>query len=450
MLVYIVLLGGGAGKRLWPLSNELRSKLFIELLPSPAGGRESMLGRVCRQLEEANLLHAAMIVTHQDQLPLTARHTRDRIPMIGEPYKKGTFTAAAIAALYLQSNGLATSEDIICIAPADVFAGEDFFRHFHSLPGLLREAQADLALLGTRPTHPTDQYGYILPDTINEKGYAPIKRFVEKPEVRRAEQLIQQGALWNCGVYAFSLAYMLSRIEEAGLPLIYDELIARYEQLPVISFDKQVGERTPRSIVVPYEGLWQDLGSWDSFTAQLDSHVIGNGYLSGNQGDSYIINELPYPIHLIGLTGIIAAASADGILIADKKQSQEIKAQLGNLPHQPMMGELSWGSYRMIDNAAAGQDQLHVLTLCITISAGKQIGLQQHLNDCIAWTVLSGHGRFVRNGEIQEVRAGDQFNILSEGSYAIAAESELVLLVVRIGEYISQEPLWVEAENKKP
>ena len=445
--MHIVLLSGGAGKRLWPLSNELRSKLFIKLLPSPAGGLESMIGRVCRQLENLRLLDSTLIISHQDQADITALHTKGLIPVIGEPFKRGTFTAAALAALYLQSSGMAEVDDIICIAPADVFVEKDFFSSFKRLPNILKEAGADIALLGTRPTHASDQYGYVLPVRFeHENGYSHVAQFIEKPEIIMAETLLQSGALWNCGVYAFSLSFMLSQIKEAGLPAHYDKLVASYEHQPERSFDKQVAERTKRAVVLPYQGKWLDIGSWEALSAQLDSSVFGHGTISGQSSNSHIMNELPLPIHVIGVPDIIAAASPDGILIANKKHANHIKDQLGSLPLQPMYGEATWGSYRVIDRFITEEDTT-VTVLNVMLLPGKNLGLRQHRSRHQAWTVLTGSGQALMNGQIIQVTAGMQFTMILKGFYSILAETQMIILETRISGPEGEDSVFFEAED---
>lgn len=444
--MHLILLCGGAGKRLWPLSNELRSKLFVELLPSPKGGRESMLARVCRQLTQADLLHSTLLVSQQNQAGLASRHSKGLIPIIGEPFKRGTFTAAALATVYLQSRLKVREDDIICIAPADVFAGDDFFASFKLLPDLLKAAKSDIALIGTTPTHASDQYGYILPGNRDRSGFIPVAEFLEKPDFGLAGTLLERNALWNCGVYAFTTSFMLASMETVGMPAQFDDLLRIYEQLPERSFDKQVAEQTKKAVVLPYTGVWRDIGSWDALSQLLDANVCGNGSISGHSPGTHIVNELPYPIHVLGVPGIIAAASPDGILIADKTSSNEIKAQLGDAPMEPMYGETNWGNYRVIDRSPGGGNT-GVLTAKLTLFPGNHIGLRCHRTGFKAWTVLSGSGQVILDGQVFEVKTGDQFSITSQGNYAIWAETGMEILEVRCGEAMNAGDISLEGSD---
>ncbi|MGW8957913.1 sugar phosphate nucleotidyltransferase [Paenibacillus sp. NPDC055715] len=433
----IVLLCGGAGKRLWPLSNDIRSKLFLRLLPAPDGQKESMLGRVYRQLAVAGLDASALLLAHRNQVNLAFRHTEDRLPVLGEPAKRGTFTVAALAAAYYHTRGTGLDE-ILCIAPADMFAGEDFFHSVAALPDLLLDSGADLAMLGTRPTHPSDQYGYIVPDQemtrMHKASYASVARFTEKPNLAGAKQLISQGALWNCGIYAFTLRYMLSCMKRCDLPLNDKALCAMYDDLPVRSFDEEVAERAEHAVVLPYDGEWRDIGSWQALTEQLGSRVIGRGKISGLADGTHIVNELPYPLHVIGVKNIIAAASPDGILIAAKGHAHAIKEQLGTLPLHPLHGETAWGSYRVLDEFDH-RSLNDILAIRLTVLPDQRLNGRIHGSGLKVWTIVSGRGEVMLNGERFSAASGSVFSIPTDTHHTIRAnlDTSLELVEVRLG-----------------
>ncbi|WP_226000605.1 sugar phosphate nucleotidyltransferase [Paenibacillus sp. BJ-4] len=436
--MHIVLLCGGAGKRLWPLSNDIRSKLFLRLLPAPDGQKESMLSRVYRQLTVAGLDSSALLLAHRSQVNLAFRHTEGHLPVLGEPAKRGTFTAAALAAAHFHANGVGLDE-IVCIAPADMFVGEDFFQSVAALSGLLLDSGADLAMLGTRPTHPSDQYGYIVPGQrmIRKKkpAYASVARFTEKPDRLGAQQLISQGALWNCGIYAFKLRYMLACMERSDLPLNDKALCAMYDCLPVRSFDEEIAERAERAVVLPYEGEWRDIGSWQALTEQLGNRVIGRGQISGPAHGTHIVNELPYPLHVIGVEDIIAAASPDGILIAAKSHAHAIKEQLGALHRRPMHGETAWGSYRVMDEFDH-RSLNDILAIRLTVLPDQRLNGHCHGSGLKVWTIVSGRGEVMLNGERFMAASGSVFRIPVDTYHTIRADLDkpLELIEVRLGE----------------
>ncbi|MCL6604912.1 MAG: mannose-1-phosphate guanylyltransferase [Paenibacillus sp.] len=438
--MHTLFLCGGSGQRLWPLSNPIRSKMFLELLPAPDGGLESMIGRVCRQLTQQGLGESALFITHQDQTGLTRRYTKDCYPVIGEPWKRGTFTAAALGSLHLYSTGKAKLDDTICVAPADMFADDNFFNHFHAFPNILKASQADIALLGTRPTYPSDQYGYILPGLAATTEYTPVERFEEKPDPARAQLLIQQNALWNCGVFAFSLEFMLSYLRQIGLPIDYDEFIAVYPQLPVRSFDKELVERTAKLAVIRHEGDWRDLGSWDTLTEQLRNPIVGKGGLSGETSNTNIINELDVPLYVIGVSNIVAIASPDGVLVANKVQANEIKEIIGSHSTHPFYGETQWGSYCILDKT--GSEENVVITLKLTILPDHNTRDLCSQYSSKIWTVLAGSGEVILDGSVHPARIGDIFTVAKGVIHEIRAFTDMEWIEVRIGTASKDEAIY--------
>ncbi|WP_315971285.1 sugar phosphate nucleotidyltransferase [Paenibacillus sp. N3.4] len=392
----IILLSGGSGKRLWPLSNEIRSKVFLKLLSTEDGGKESMIQRVCRQLDSVGLLPSTSIITHDSQVEITRSHVGDKITILSEPYKKGTFAAIGLAASYFHSQDQADPNETICILPVDTFVESEFFQLLHRFPDVLAQSQADIALIGTAPQYPSSQYGYIVPDPTshNEQEYFTVNQFVEKPEKQHAIDLIRKQALWNCGIFAFSLSYMVSYLLSKGLPVRYEDWLQQYEQFAEISFDHEVVEKTNHSVVIPYHGSWKDLGSWETLSNHLGSNVIGSGQVSQNSVNTHLVNELSFPIQIIDLSNIIVAASQDGILVASKTSANQIKDKLGNIPPRPMYEEKRWGTYRVLDHSSMEHEK-QTMTKKIDLLPGKNISYHLHQKRKEVWTILSGTGEFI-------------------------------------------------------
>lgn len=160
----LVLLSGGSGKRLWPLSNDIRSKQFLKILDSPNGDKESMVQRVWRQIEEANLKKDTCIATSIGQVEILKNQLNDDIKLIVEPQKKDTFPAIALAATYLYSmEGIGLDETIV-ILPVDPYVENNFFKIMENLDTVLQNSDVDLALIGVKPSYPSEKYGYIIPE----------------------------------------------------------------------------------------------------------------------------------------------------------------------------------------------------------------------------------------------------------------------------------------------
>lgn len=436
----IVLLSGGSGKRLWPLSNEIRSKIFLKLLESPDGVKESMIQRICRQLESAGLLPYTSIVTHQSQIEITINHIGDRVPIISEPHKRGTFTAVALAAAYFHSKVHADADETVCIIPVDLFVEESFFHIFHQMPHILSQSQADLALLGTTPTHASSQYGYIVPKIQNKAEYYPVAQFVEKPDANHASLLIQKNALWNCGVFAFSLRFMLSYLSNRGLPVEYEEWLDRYEQLPELSFDHEVVEKTGQTVVIPYGGTWNDLGSWDTLANHLGSSVVGLGQVSDDSVNTQLVNELSFPVHVIDVSDIIVAASADGILVASKTNANRIKQQVNSILRRPMYDERRWGTCRVLDYSKT-EKETETLIKKIELHAGKNMSYHSHQKRREVWTVISGSGELILEGRLSTIETGDVIQIPCGAKHTVKAITPLVFIEVQIGNDLNEEDI---------
>jgi mannose-1-phosphate guanylyltransferase len=327
-----ILLSGGAGKRLWPLSNSTRSKQFLQLLKNERNERESMVQRVWGQLITANLADSTMVSTCDTQVEFLRSQLGHAVPLIIEPERRDTFAAIALACTYLHSVADTDGSEVVCFSPVDPYVDQSFFFHVKELENIVTESGADIALIGVVPTYASEKYGYIVPDQAttrqSSKGYQAVSRFVEKPKEEQAESLIKENSLWNCGVFAFKLGFMLSYLKKNGLPVDYEEMIRVYGTLPKISFDLEVVEKTGHRVVLPYSGSWKDLGTWRTLSEELDTFLIGKGLISESSANTHVINELDIPVAVINISNVIVAVSADGILISDKAASSKIKEWL--------------------------------------------------------------------------------------------------------------------------
>lgn len=444
----IVLLSGGSGKRLWPLSNEIRSKAFLKLLPKEDGGVESMIERVCRGLESAGLLDSSCIVTHRSQEEITRKSAFGNVSLLAEPQKRGTFTAVALAASYLHSVKRMNPEEIVAVIPVDSYVEASFFKQLHQFPLVLAESRADIALIGVLPEFPSTQFGYILPSITSERAeYLSVAQFAEKPDEARAADFISQGGLWNCGVFSCSLGFLLSSMAIRDLPIEYEQLLERYDELPERSFDCEVLENTRNAVVIPYTGVWADIGSWDALTPHLQGTVIGQGSISEDSEGTHLVNELSSPVHIIGAPGLIVAAGPDGILVAGKEQAKRIKQKLEGHVARPMIEEKRWGNARILDfsRSTAG---VEVTTSKITILAGKHTSYHFHRHTKEIWSVLSGSGEYRMNGKVYSIAAGDTITVSSGAKHALRAITSLELIVIElvalpnIEDYVRVSPDW--------
>jgi len=446
----IILLSGGSGKRLWPLSNDSRSKQFLKVLETRDNKYQSMVQRVWAQLKNEGLSKNTTIATSKSQVEIILNQLNDEADIIVEPSRRDTFPAIALAATYLHSVKCIDENEIVAVLPVDPYVNNDFFDKVKELEDAIKFCNSNIALIGVKPTYPSEKYGYIIPTTNNytetNSKYINVSAFKEKPTKETAEQLLQKGALWNCGIFSFRLSYILNLLIEMNFPVNYNRLLANYSELPKNSFDYQVVEAERNIIVLPYEGEWKDLGTWNTLTEEMKNNQIGKGVLGEGARNTHVINELDIPVTVLGISNAIVAVSPDGILVSDKDKSPKIKDYVQLYNTQPMYDERRWGSYRILDFTKI-ESGIEVITKKIKVKAGSNLSYQYHNNREETWTIIDGEGLVALNGELKSVTSGDIIKINKKDKHALKAITDLEIIEVQSGISIVEEDIFRIAEN---
>lgn len=437
----LVLLSGGSGKRLWPLSNDARSKQFLKVLTDEEGNKESMVQRVWGQLTKNNLAKGSLIATSKSQVEMIQMQVGAQVPIVVEPMRRDTFPAIALAAVYLYSIKGCSPDEVVAILPVDPFVEDHFFSKVKELEGKLIESDADLALMGVKPTYPSEKYGYIVPYLEEERDFMYVSSFKEKPSQKEAEQLIASGGLWNCGVFAFRIEYILNLLLEKGYPIQYDQLVSQYHLLPQNSFDYEVVEKAKQVIALSYEGYWKDLGTWNTLTEEMQNPISGKGFVSKGITNSHIVNELDIPITLIGLHDVVVVASPDGILVTNKEDSPQVKEVLKDLIERPMFEERRWGWYKVLEHTKYLEGN-EVLTKRICVETSKNLSYQVHYKRSEVWTVVKGEGVLVLDDQLQHIRSGDVIHIPLGTKHALRATSTMEIIEVQTGSELVEEDIY--------
>lgn len=435
----IILLSGGSGKRLWPLSNDSRSKQFIKCLTAPDGSKESMVQRVFRQLEESGICGNVTVATSASQRDAVLSQLGDKVSIVTEPQRRDTFSAIALSCAYLEKVKACPSDEVVVVMPCDPYTETGYFKTISKMAGSVRENVAELLLMGISPTYPSSKYGYIVPFPGAGAGSYRVRRFTEKPSVPMAESLISEGAFWNGGVFAFRLGYMSGIIRRYVDSETFGGVRSRYAEFPKISFDYEVAEKASSVAVVPFTGTWKDLGTWNTLTEELPEQPIGNVILD-NSANTHVINELEIPVMCIGTNNLVIAASCDGILVSDKAQSENIKHYADKLQRRPMYEERRWGEYKVVDSVEYG-DGHKALTKQLTIKAGKSISYQIHHHREEVWTFIDGEGLLLIDGEVRKVGQGDVVHIRKEMKHAIKAVKDLCFIEVQMGTELTEDDI---------
>ena len=425
----IVLLSGGSGKRLWPLSNDIRSKQFIKIFKAEDGAYESMVQRVYRQLKQVDSEVNITIATSRTQISAIHNQLGEGVSISLEPCRRDTFPAIALATAYLHDIQGVSEEESVVVCPVDPYVETDYFEALKRLGEQADKGEANLVLMGIEPTYPSEKYGYIIPQS--KDSVSRVSTFKEKPDAETAKSYISQGALWNGGVFAYKLKYVLNKARELIDFTDYQDLFSRYGTLEKISFDYAVVEKEKELQVMRFAGQWKDLGTWNTLTEAMEEAGIGEAIMNENCRNVHIINELNVPVLAMGLEDVVISASPEGILVSDKEQSSYIKPFVDRIDQQIMFAEKSWGSFRVLDI----EDES--LTIKVTLNPGHRMNYHSHRNRNEVWVVISGTGRTIVDGMEQEVCAGDVITMQAGCRHTVIASTELKLIEVQLGKEIS-------------
>ena len=427
----IILLSGGSGKRLWPLSNDIRSKQFIKIFKTDTGAYESMVQRVYRQIKKVDSEGVVTIATSKSQVSAIYNQLGEDVGISVEPCRRDTFPAIALATAYLHEVQGVSEEEAVVVCPVDPYVDEEYFKAIKKLGELAQTGEYNLTLMGIEPTYPSEKYGYIIPEDKEMVG--KVSTFKEKPDEKTASEYIAQGALWNGGVFAYKAKYVLERAHQLIDFTDYDDLYTKYETLTKISFDYAVVEKEDSIGVMRFSGIWKDLGTWNTLTEAMEEECIGNVRLGNECENVHVINELDVPVLCMGLKNVIVSASPEGILVSDKEQSSYIKPYVDEIDQQIMFAEKSWGNFKVIDVEDGS------MTIKITLNPGHGMNYHSHEKRDEVWTIVSGIGHTIVDGMKQLVKSGDVITMEAGCRHTIVAETELTVIEVQIGKEINVE-----------
>lgn len=423
----IILLSGGSGKRLWPLSNDIRSKQFIKFFKNENGEYDSMLQRMYSQITAIDKDATVTIATSKTQVAAINNQLGQGVGISIEPCRRDTFPAIALATAYLHDVQDVSEDEAVVVCPVDPYVEKPYFEALNELGNLAQSGESNLVLMGMEPTYPSEKYGYIIP--VSADKVSKVSTFKEKPDVETAKAYIAQGALWNGGIFAYKLGYVLKKAHELIDFTDYQDLFAKYDTLTKISFDYAVVEKEASISVMRFAGMWKDLGTWNTLTESLEGEAIGKAVVKECE-NTHVINELNVPVVCMGLKNVVVAASQDGILVAEKEQSSYIKPIVDKFEQQIMFAEKAWGSFKVLNVEA------NSMTVLVTLNAGNKMKYHSHDYRDEVWTVLSGEGKTVVDGMEQLVRPGDVVTIAAGCKHTIEAITDLKVIEVQVGENI--------------
>lgn len=425
----IILLSGGSGKRLWPLSDGVQSKQFIKIFKKQDGNYESMIQRIYRQIKDVDENGTITIATTNNQVSIINNQIGNNVNFSVEPCCKDTFPAIVLAISYLYDIKKFSEEEIVIICPVDSYVDEAYFKTFEKMEKVVQTKDVNLVLMGIKPTYPSEKYGYIIP--LNSEDINWISEFKEKPDLQTAKKYIDQGALWNGGVFATKIKYILDKAHKLIKFNDYNDLYNKYKMLDKISFDYAIVESEPKIQVCRFTGMWKDVGTWNDLIDVTKFPVLGDALLDKECANISVINRLNIPMICMGLKDMIIMASPNGILISDKKRSEYIKPYVDKIRQFSRIAEKSWGTFQILN---FGENSL---TVKIMLNAGKKMSYHSHCCRDELWNIISGKGIAILDGKKRIVEVGDSIIIKSGNKHSLIAISNLEIIEIQLGEHIS-------------
>lgn len=440
-MLQLILLSGGSGSRLWPLSNNSRSKQFLKVLRDEENTPVSMVQRVFAQVEAISTDTSITIATSESQQNSIERQLKGDYSLVLEPERRDTAPAIMLACANLYLEQQADLEDVVVVMPIDTYADQAYYDHALELEEAVRQNVADIVLLGVQPTYPSEKYGYIIPEESSD-GVKRVSEFKEKPDAVQAQCYIEKGGLWNCGVFAFKLKYLLKMIKHYMDVTTFEEMQKNYRQFPKNSFDYEVVEKANSIAVIPYDGTWKDLGTWNTLTDEMTDTQSGRAVIDEKTCNNiHVINETGLPLVVSGLKDAVVVATHDGILVCDKENSSSIKPLVEKASEsRPMYEKRRWGEYRVLDISLFCNNR-KALTKELVIEAGKQLSYQRHAHRSETWTIVAGSGEIVLNGETRLIKSGDTVIISENDLHAIRAFEEIHAIEVQLGDLLEESDI---------
>ena len=433
----IILLSGGSGKRLWPLSNDNLSKQFLRLLENPNGDKESMVQRVFRQLNEVNISGNIVIATGKSQLD-SIKSQLDNIDVVTEPERRNTYPAILLACAYLKYKKNVKEDEPIIVIPVDPYTDNSFFETLINMEKTVNEGRSDLTLMGIKPNEPSEKYGYIICDN-SENNIKKVVKFQEKPSEEKAKELLKQGAYWNAGVFGFKLGYIMNIINKNIDANSFEDVYNKFSELKKDSFDYEVVEKASSINMIPYDGSWKDLGTWDALVNEMPHKINGN-VVENDCVNTNIINVLDKPVVVLGINDSVIVNSIEGVLISKKDKCSSLKQYVQDLGDRPMFESRRWGEYKIVDECNYNDGEKS-LTKHLKIKAGKSISLQTHAHRREIWVIVDGKGQLILNDENKEVGRGEIINIDRGVKHKITALTDLHIIETQLGDELTEDDI---------
>ncbi len=407
IIMRMILLCGGGGKRLWPVSNNAHSKQFIQVFDDGNGGYRSMLERVISEIHSIDPQMHVTIASGRAQTEEVRSQLGYDVTMTEEPSRRNTFPAISLAASYLKDHDKVDAQEPVIIFSVDSYADHSFYEQLFQLGKLVEDGIANLVLMGIEPTSPSKDFGYIVPSST--EPISSVLEFIEKPDEETARQYIEEkNALWNAGVFACRLDYLLKRAKRVFGSCSYSYLIQHYPELKKISFDYAVVEKEPSIAVMRYNGTWTDAGNWNSIASLLNNGDVGEVYRDNSCENTLVVNHLDMPLLAVGVKDMIIAAGRDGILVCSKDKEEKFHSMVDEVWFEPRVIGKRYGGKEVLYRSDRSETSL------LKVRAGSSVTIKTDVGVRKTLTVLHGAGDQMKPGTIFTIQDGEKWQINAE------------------------------------
>ena len=455
-----VIMCGGAGTRLWPVSRESMPKQFVPLV-----GQQTTFQQLLARISEPDLFTRPIVVTKDDFRFVVAEQLRERgveADIVLEPMRRDSGPAVTVAAV------LAAERDrnalVLVLAADHVIRKPEAFRDA-CRSAASAAAEGRIVTFGIEPTDPITSYGYVRPgEKLKGASVRAVEAFVEKPDAATAATYVADHYLWNSGNFLFHAATMLSEIErfepimaEAAKAAVagqtrdldFIRLAAEpFARAPMKSIDYAVMERTQLAAVVPADLGWSDIGSWDSVWDVLDHDAAGNAtdgpVVVMDCHNSLVRSDESVLTTVVGLDDVIVVSTADAVLVASRTKAEQVKALVEQLKlhnhraaveHRRMYRP--WGYYQDIDIAARYRVKR------IVVKPGSTLSLQKHFHRSEHWVVVQGTAEVTTSNDVRNVHENESIYIPIGSIHRLSNPGKipLELIEVQVGSYLGEDDI---------
>lgn len=400
-----------------------------------------MMQRIVRQIGSSTLEADIIVATSVTQYDSVVTQLGASVDVVTEPERRDTFPAIVLSAAHLILERQCDLDEVVVVMPSDIYVEGGYFETLSEIVEAVESNSAEMVLMGVTPTEPSEEFGYIVPEASGAKSrLVGVSHFVEKPDAEMAASLIDKGALWNGGLFAFKLRYISKIMERYISSESFSHVAQHFNELPNISFDYEVVEQARSLAYIPYRGVWCDLGTWSSLSERIEEQSVGDVILESGSRNTHVINELEIPIVCLGTKDLIVAASPDGILVSSKESSATLKRYADNLVARPMYEERRWGSYRVMGHEHF-EDGHNALTKLLHLKSGCSISYQYHNHREEIWTFVDGRALLAIDGETLEVGRGYVAHIKAGQKHAVKAITDLQIIEVQSGTELVEEDI---------